>query len=159
MWAVTHFPRNPDLPSEQQVKQSYIGQFGTWIEPMTETIGGDWRVGVSLLSAFVAREVFVSVLAVVLKSSQDETRSGGGGLISSMTHTMKKTRKKGGTGELLFSTKGVLALLVFFMLSLQCLSTTGVVLKESGSLGLALSQLLILNLAGYFGAFIVYNAF
>ena len=36
-------------------------------KPVFEKIGGDWRVGVGLISAFVAREVFVSVLAVTLK--------------------------------------------------------------------------------------------
>jgi ferrous iron transport protein B len=32
-----------------------------------EPIGMDWRVGVSLISAFAAREVFVSSLALSLK--------------------------------------------------------------------------------------------
>ena len=157
MWAVTHFPRNHDLSPDQQVKQSYLGQFGSWIEPASESIGGDWRVGVSLLSAFVAREVFVSVLAVVLKNTESEDSEGG--LISSMTNTMRETKRGGVDGSLLFSIKSVIALLIFFMLSLQCLSTTAVVLKESGSWGLALSQLVSLNLAGYLGAFAVYNFF
>ena len=150
MWFVTHFPRHPELKPVDQIQQSYAGRFGQVIEPVFEKMGGDWRVGVSLLSAFVAREVFVSVLAVTLQNT--ETAESGS---NSLIQTMKASRFPG--GKPLFSYAGVMALLVFFMLSLQCLSTTAIVYKETGSWRWAGAQLVSLNLLAYIGAVATYN--
>ena len=152
MWVVTHFPRSPELTPVDQVQQSYAGRFGQVIEPVFEKMGGDWRVGVSLLSAFVAREVFVSVLAVTLKNTETEESQN-----NSLIQTMKASRFP--DGGALFSKAGVMALLVFFMLSLQCLSTTGIVYKETGSWSWAAAQLASLNLLAYIGAVVTYNIF
>ncbi len=152
MWVTTHFPRYPDLRPEEQIQKSYAGQFGQMIEPVFKQMGGDWRVGVSLLSAFVAREVFVPVLAVTLKNTElDESAKA---FQSPLTKTMQKARLA--DGRPLFSTAGILALLVFFMLSLQCLSTTGIVYKETGSWRFAAFQLISFNVLAYIGAVLSY---
>ena len=140
------------MEPEEQIQKSYAGQFGKMIEPVFEQIGGDWRVGVSLLSAFVAREVFVSVLAVALKNTQSEKKTDN---VSSLTFTMRMTKRT--NGEPLFSKASVLALLVFFMFSLQCLSTTGIVYKETGSWKFAATQLVSFNLLAYIGSVATYN--
>ena len=167
MWTATHFPRYPDLPPEEQVQKSYAGRFGRVIEPVFEHIGGDWKVGVSLLSAFVAREVFVSVLAVTLKNTAEPAgaltegdlaggaKGEGGVFPASLVRTMKEARSS--NGDPLFSTAGVLALLVFFMLSLQCLSTTGIVYRETGSWRFAAIQLISLNLLAYACSALTYS--
>ena len=147
MWGAVHFPRSPDLPPSAQIKNSYAGQAGQAIEPLFETMGGDWRIGVSLLSAFVAREVFVSVLAVVLKSTETESSQ-------KLIQTMKNTKMI--DGKPLFTTASVMALLVFFLFSLQCLSTTGIVYKETGSWVFSAVQLIALNGMGYLGAVCTY---
>ena len=149
MWTATHFPRYPDLPPQEQVRQSYAGQFGQWIEPAFQQMGADWRVGISLLSAFVAREVFVSVLAVVLKNTEGEEDLGA--LVETMRHAQFSHSDRP-----LFSTASVMALLVFFMISLQCLSTTGIVYRETLSWKFALTQLVSLNIIGYAGAVLTY---
>lgn len=154
MWVATHFPRYSDLKPEEQIQKSYAGQFGQVIEPVFEQMGGDWRVGVSLLSAFVAREVFVSVLAVALKNTQSDQENS---VHSSMVQTMKATKLS--NGKPLFSRAGILALLVFFIFSLQCLSTTGIVYKETGSWKFAAVQLISLNLIAYVGAVLTYHLF
>ncbi|MDE0119919.1 MAG: ferrous iron transport protein B [Bdellovibrionales bacterium] len=153
MWITTHFPRYPDLRPEEQIQKSYAGQFGQMIEPVFKHIGGDWRVGVSLLSAFVAREVFVPVLAVTLKNTEFE-ESTGKAFQSPLTETMQKARLA--DGRPLFSTASILALLVFFMLSLQCLSTTGIAYKETGSWRFAAFQLISFNVLAYMGAVLSY---
>ena len=154
VWITTHFPRYPDLTPEEQIQKSYAGQFGQMIEPVFEQIGGDWRVGVSLISAFVAREVFVPVLAVTLKNTEIN-ESTGEAFQSPLTETMQKARLA--DGRPLFSTAGILALLVFFILSLQCLSTTGIVYKETGSWKFAAFQLISFNVLAYIGAVLSYH--
>ena len=156
MWGATHFPRSSAEGVKVQVQKSYAGQFGKMIEPVFEQMGGDWRVGVSLLSAFVAREVFVSVLAVILKNTQagdfiENSEQAG------MVRIMKEASFS--DGRPLFSKAGCWALLVFFMFSLQCLSTTGIVYKETGSWKFAGAQLISLNLLAYVGAVLTYNIF
>ena len=146
MWGATHFPRSPGDSPYTQVEQSYAGRLGKLAEPVFEKMGGDWRVGVGLFSAFVAREVFVPVLAVTLKNTQS-SGDAGGSLIQSM-----RSATTGPRGKPLFSTASVMALLVFFMISLQCLSTTGVVYRETGSLLLASVQLVVFNVLAYGGA-------
>ena len=43
----------------------------------------------------------------------------------------------------------MIALIVFFMIALQCMSTVAIAVKESGSWKFAMSQLVIFNLAAY----------
>ena len=158
MWVATNFPRHSHENGnpEEQIQKSYAGQFGQLIEPVFEQMGGDWRIGVSLLSAFVAREVFVSVLAVTLKNTESQVGKSDKPS-SSMVEVMKKVKLL--DGKPLFSTAMVLSLLVFFMISLQCLSTTGIVYKETGSWKFAVVQLVSLNLVAYIAAVFTYHFF
>ncbi len=163
MWGAVNFPHRPNISPKQQVQQSYAGQFGQWIEPAFEQMGGDWRVGISLLSAFVAREVFVSVLAVVLQNTTQNVETHTDTSMkntateniivrdrTSLVHTMKEARTL--DGKPLFSFASIMSLLVFFILSLQCLSTTSIVYRETRSWQLAGLQLVVLNLLAYIGA-------
>lgn len=51
-------------------------------------------------------------------------------------------------GQPLFTTASVLGLMLFFMIALQCLSTTSIATREVG-LRFALFQLIIFNVAAY----------
>ena len=41
------------------------GRIGHLIEPLIAPLGFDWRIGVGILGAFAAREVFVSTMGIV----------------------------------------------------------------------------------------------
>ena len=56
----------------ERIATSYAAQIGKFVEPVMTPIGMDWRIGVSLISAFVAREVFVSSLALIFRVTGDE---------------------------------------------------------------------------------------
>ena len=165
MWVATNYPRpvggvsadSSSVSESTGIEQSYAGRFGQTIEPVFEKMGGDWRVGVSLLSAFVAREVFVSVLAVTLKNTQNQTlKTSDNQKNTGLVQVMKQTQQTGGTP--LFSKASIWALLVFFVFSLQCLSTTAVVYKETGSWKWAGAQLVGFNLLAYVSAVLTYTA-
>ena len=149
IWLLSHLPLQPDLPLEEQIKQSYAGQIGQMIEPLFQNMGVDWRVGLALIAAFTAREVFVSVLVLVFSLTEAS------GTTESLLSAMKMASHSDGAP--IFTTASVLALVVFFMFSLQCLSTTAIVYKESGSFKLALSQLITLNILAYVMATAVYQ--
>lgn len=152
IWALTHFPFQPELSPAEQIQQSWAGRLGRLTEPFFEAMGVDWRVGVGLIAAFAAREVFVSALALVFNIAEGEGGSMTGSLIEGMQSAVNSH------GEPLFTTASVAALIVFFMFSLQCLSTTAIVYKESRSIKFAGLQLLALNAAAYAMAVLTFAA-
>ena len=106
-------------------------------------MGVDWRVGVGLLSAFAAREVFVSTMAIVFHVADDE-ESRQQGLLENMRNATFT-----GSQRRVFTTSSIIGLIVFFFISLQCLSTVAVVRSESGSWRFAALQLLFYSGIGY----------
>lgn len=150
VWFITNFPRDLSLSPPEQIQNSYAGQIGRIIEPFFELMGVDWRVGVGLIAAFAAREVFVSSLVLVFNlTSTEDTITGS--LIENMKTAVNSS------GEAVFSLASVIGLIVFFMFSLQCVSTTALVYKESGSFKLATLQFIILNVLAYIMAVLVYQ--
>jgi len=47
------------------MKNTYIGKSGRLIEPVLRPLGFDWRMSVSLITGFIAKEVVVSTLGVL----------------------------------------------------------------------------------------------
>lgn len=143
IWAGTTFPRYDLEDANERLSASYATRLGKVIEPIFEPMGGDWRTGVGLISAFAAREVFVSSLAVIFHVTEEDEDSMQAGLLNKMREATAPS------GYPLFTVATVLGLIVFFMIALQCLSTVMVALKEAGSWRFALLQLGTFNLAAY----------
>jgi ferrous iron transport protein B len=143
VWIGTTFPNYHLEDKSERLKTSFAAEIGQMIEPVFTPMGGDWRTGVGLISAFAAREVFVSSLAVVFQVTDDNEESMQSTLLSKM-HDAKAP-----DGQPLFTLASVMGLIVFFMIALQCLSTVVVAIRESGGLKFALLQLLGFNIAGY----------
>ena len=151
IWILSYFPLAPDLSPEQKFQQSYASQLGQIFEPLFQKMGVDWRVGLALIAAFAAREVFVSSLALIFTVVKSTHNTLGHSLLESMQKAVQFD------GTPVFTTASAISLIVFFMFSLQCLSTTALVYKESQSLKLAVSQFLILNILAYIFAVICYQ--
>ena len=152
IWVLTHYPLALDLPLEERVSQSWGAQLGIFLEPAFQLMGMDWRVGFALIAAFAAREVFVSALLIIFTITKGREEA----LIDSLLQNM--TSAAHADGSLIFTTAGAVSLIVFFMFSLQCLSTSAVVYKESGSLKFAVIQFLTLNALAYFIAVLCYQS-
>ena len=134
--------RSP-LVATSDLDHSFAAQLGQTLEPALHPMGVDWRVGVGLISAFAAREVFVSTMAIVFHVSGDQD-SQQAGLLENM-----RTATFSGTDRRIFTTSTILGLIVFFFFSLQCLSTVSVVRSETNSWRLAGLQLLFYTGIGY----------
>lgn len=141
MWIGTNFPRHN---GEANLQQSYLATAGKLIEPVMEPMGGDWRTGVSLISAFAAREVFVSSLAVMFNVAESEDEAARD---TSLLEKMKEAKTP--SGQALFTLSTVVGLILFFMISLQCIATVGVARREAGSWAMPLTQLVLFNVVGY----------
>ena len=158
LWFATNFPRpeNAIAMTEAQIsQQSYAAQIGKKIEPVFKPMGLDWRAGFGLISAFAAREVFVSALALVfnIESTADEAAAAETKQTESLLAAMKAATFSDGTK--VFTVASVIGILIFFSIALQCISTVGILAKESGSWKVAFLQLGISNLIAYVLAVIV----
>ena len=150
IWIGTNFPQHEKSNETVRLQQSYLGQLGKAIDPVFEPMGVDWRVGVALMSAFAAREVFVSSLAVVFQAADKDPETQQKGLLQVMQTAKNKD------GSMIFSVGSVLGLIVFFMIALQCMSTVVTSARESGSWRSAGLQLLVLNVIAYVAAVTIY---
>lgn len=143
IWLGTNFPNYDEQDSQVKLSQSYLGMAGQFFEPVFEPMGADWRVGVGLMSAFAAREVFVSSLAVVLNATDVSTGDESGRLLSAMQQATLPD------GTPLFTTASVIGLVLFFMIALQCMSTVAVARREFGNWRDPLIQLVAFNVLAY----------
>lgn len=143
LWFGTNFPRSEAQDEQQKVEASYAGQLGHMLEPVFHPMGVDWRVGIGLVSAFAAREVFVSSMAVVFAAASDDEGTQQKNLLQTMSTAVNSR------GEKIFTVSSVLGLIIFFMIALQCMSTVAMAYKESNSLMFATVQLVSFNLVAY----------
>src|SRR5262249_31774311 len=61
LWLVSNFGFTPgSFIAPTKMENSFAAQLGHQMQPLLRPMGVDWRVGVGLISAFAAREVFVS---------------------------------------------------------------------------------------------------
>lgn len=143
VWVGTTFPNYSEKDDSKRLDSSYAATVGHVIEPVFKPMGGDWRTGVGLISAFAAREVFVSSLAVVMQVASDDEATLQDSLITRMQEA------KAPDGYPLFTVASVIGLVIFFMIALQCLTTTAVAARESGGWKFALGQLALYNVVAY----------
>ena len=165
IWLLTYFPdyapkvetqnhtQNEivQLQNAERLSHSYAADLGKFIQPVMTPIGMDWRVGVSLIAAFTAREVFVSSLALIFKVTGE-----GDTIQSSMVRAMEDAKIED-TGQKLFTPATIAGLIIFFLFALQCLSTVAVSRKETGSWRIPILQLVIFTSLAYAFTFIAVN--
>jgi len=152
LWTLSYFgpseKQNQSVASDVKLEQSYLGKIGRGIEPAIAPLGYDWKMGISILTSFAAREVFVGTLST-LYSLDDEAPEGR--LIEKMrldTHP---------NGEKVFSFATGVSILFFYAFAMQCISTIAVVYRETQSLKWTLLQTFAMTLLAYFSALVAYQ--
>ncbi|MFT3888384.1 MAG: ferrous iron transporter B [Arachnia sp.] len=104
---------------------SAAAAIGRAVSPVFDPLGFDWRVNVGVISSLAAREVFVSTLGQVAAATDPEDPADA---LATMTHGPGPHE-----GEPVFTPPTMAALLVFFVYALQCMSTLGVMRRETGT--------------------------
>jgi ferrous iron transport protein B len=137
---------------EQRAAQSgsFAGRLGRMAQPVFAPLGYDWQLTVGVLTSFLAREVFVSTMSVLVGGGSDDVEDEG-----VIQRIRTATRED---GSLIFSTATASSLLVFFVLAMQCLPTLAVTRRESGHIKWAVLQLGYMSALAYVFAFITYQA-
>lgn len=132
-----------------QLRYSAAGRLGHLIEPVLRPLGFDWRIGVGILGAFAAREVFVGTLGVVFDIAD-----------ASETYEPLRETLRAATwpdGSLLFTPLAGVSLMVFFVLACQCMSTVAVVKRESGGWRWPLFMVAYMTVLAYSASLLVYQ--
>ena len=151
LWFLAAYPKMPEgTPPAEQRAHSYAGMVGHALEPVIAPLGFDWRVGVGLLSSFVAREVFVSATGVIFGVETDPK----GDTLPLRTALQKAQWPD---GRRLFTPLVCINLMIYYVLAMQCLSTTAVVKRETNSWGWTLFQQFYLTATAWLVCFAVYQ--
>ena len=156
IWFISTFPNYEVKDANERFQQSYAAQVGQAIEPVFRPMGADWRVGVGIIASFAAREVFVSTLASVFNLTEEDDDKLQDSLLTKMK-TARFIKEDGSQGELIFTMASSVALLIFFMIALQCMATVGIAKNEFGGWKMALTQLFAFNIIAYVLAVLAYQ--
>jgi ferrous iron transport protein B len=117
---------NADVIEARASQQgSFAGQIGRAVQPVFAPLGYDWQLTVSVLTSFLAREVFVSTLSVLVGGGGDADLDDG---VIDRIRTMTRD-----DGTPVFTPATAASALIFFVLAMQCLPTLVVTRKETGS--------------------------
>ena len=153
LWFLASYPQPDDydsMSSRSRIQQSYAGQLGHLIEPAIEPLGFDWKVGIGLVTSFVAREVLVSTMATIYNVEEaDET--------SVDLRTALQNEVDPDTGERVYTPLVAVSLMVFFALACQCMATVAIVKRETNSWRWPIVMVLYMTALAYVGSFVVYQ--
>ena len=136
LWALLSYPKLPEPPADashevhvqwqsDSLAHSVAGRMGKALEPVIAPLGFDWKIGVGLVGAFAAREVFVSTMGVIYGVGDDVDEES-----STLRDRMRADKRP--DGQPVYSPLVGLSLMVFFALACQCMSTLAIVKRETG---------------------------
>lgn len=141
--------------ASEKLKASYAGLIGQAIEPAIRPLGFDWKIGISLLSSFAAREVFVGTMATLYgageAAAEDEDGKFGG------LRARMRAEVHADTGLPVYTAPVAFSLLIFYAFAMQCMSTLAVVKKETGSWKMTMVMLFYMTGLAYGASFLVYQ--
>lgn len=129
-----------------KLESSYIGILGKTIEPAIKPLGYDWKIGISLITSFAAREVFVGSLATIYAVHEEGDEN------SRLVEKLKN--EKDLTGQKIYSLASGVSLMIFYVFAMQCMATLAVVKRETNSWKWPLIQILYMGVLAYSGAYL-----
>ncbi len=152
IWCLSYF--GPKQTSDQivatdvELDHSYLAKMGKAIEPAIAPLGYDWKMGVGILTSFVAREVFVGTMSTLYSLDDDAPE---GKVIDKMRMDVKPN------GEKVFSFATGISILLFYAFAMQCVSTIAVVYRETKSWKWTGFQVVMMTGLAYFVSMIAYQ--
>ena len=133
-----------------QSEYSFAGRFGHAIEPVIRPLGFDWKMGVGLVSAFAARETFVSSMGIIY--AVGDTDSAG---TADLSNAMKNDHYA--SGQPVWTPLVAVSLLAWFVLAMQCMSTIAIVRRETGGWKWPIFMLVYMNALAYGVSLLIYQ--
>jgi len=145
IWGLVTFPEAPKNATEPAINYSAAAKIGQTLEPIFRPLGFDWKMTTALIPSFAAREVLVSAMGTVMNvNAEDDDK-----LIDSLSSRMGAE----------YSMASLLALLVWFVFSPQCIATIAVMKKETNGYKMPILFLAYTLTLAYVASLITYNVF
>ena len=141
---------NLQLKQADKIEESYAGYFGKAIEPSIKPLGFNWKIGISLITSFAAREVFVGTMSTIYSVGDEEN-------FEQIREKMNKDTDE--NGKPVYTLAVVLSLMVFFAFAMQCMSTLAVVYKETKTWKWPAIQFVYMTTLAYLSSWLVFNLF
>jgi ferrous iron transport protein B len=148
LWVLLTVPM-PGSTAEPGIERSVAATVGRAVEPVTRPAGFDWRINVGLIGSFGAREVMVGTMGVIfgVENAADDP--------APLTARLRDTKKP--DGSRVYTTRTGLALLAFFVLACQCMSTVAAIKRETGGWKWPAFVVAYTYALGYAAAVLVYQ--
>lgn len=147
LWFLETYPKSDSDDPVVRQSESFNGQIGEIMEPVVSPLGWDARMGTAMMASFAAREVFRSSLAISYATDEEDGEE----------MRDKLSASKRSDGSALYTPLVGISIIVFFVYALQCLPTTVVVRRETGSWKWAIGQLAGMTIFAYLAALLVYQ--
>jgi ferrous iron transport protein B len=128
----------------ENLEYSFAGRIGHAMEPIIRPLGFDWRLGISIFSGFVAKEVIVSTMATVYGMADANESS--------------DSLKSRISSDPAYSRLSAFAFLVFVLLYMPCMAAVAVFWRESGSFPETVFQIILTGGLAYFITLVIYQA-
>ena len=136
------------VSTDVKLEQSYLAKMGKSIEPAIAPLGYDWKMGVGILTSFVAREVFVGTMSTLYSLDEEAPE---GTIIEKMRSDVKPN------GEKVYSFATGISILLFYAFAMQCISTLAVVYRETKSWKWTVTQLVGMSGLAYAASLIAFQ--
>jgi ferrous iron transport protein B len=150
LWFASSYPKpsseslagmSVEQARQARLEHSVIGTLGRAMEPVIKPLGFDWKIGIALIGATAAKEVFVSQLAIVYAvGSEDEG-----------TTTLRQQLQANYTPLTGF------CIMLFCLIYAPCVATIAMTKQETNSWRWAMFQFFGLTILAYLMTFIVYQ--
>jgi ferrous iron transport protein B len=140
-------------------RQSLLGRAGRALEPVFRPLGWDWKIGMSALASFPAREVIVGTLGIVYNRGDVDPGDVEGAENVSETPLGQAIREEWSADPAIgkYRVPVALGLLVFFALCCQCVSTLVIIRRETGSWAWPAFTFVYMTVLAYVGALVTFQ--
>ncbi|MCH7535264.1 MAG: hypothetical protein IH948_05895, partial [Bacteroidetes bacterium] len=138
----------------ERYENSYIGRIGKFIEPAIRPLGFDWKIGVSLLTGIVVKEIVVSTMGILYQAeAMAETNE------NSIAKSMQNQTYTSGemVGKKVYSPLVAFGLMVFVLVYFPCVSVIAAIRKESEEVKWAIFTVLYSTSLAWFLSFSIYQ--
>ena len=133
-------------------EQSIIGHIGHLSEPVIRPLGFDWKMGVSIVSGLMAKEVVVSTMGVIYTGNGEN----GDEALSHLSSRMKQEVRSDGSPS--FTPIIAYTFMLFVLLYFPCIATLIAIGREAGHWKWGLFAALYSCAVAWLLCFIVYRA-
>lgn len=137
-----------------QLRNSYFARMGQTIEPVFSPLGWDWKITMSVLASFPAREVIIATLGTIFNLGSEITEES-----TTLIDKMRLAKWDSGEkiGQPLFTPAVAISIMIFFALSCQCGATLVTIKQEAGRWKYSAFVFAYMTTLGYIGGTVAYQ--